>query len=405
MNCESLPLLMNAALDDGLSSTDRDAMQQHLVECSACREQWAELQGLHRDLSTVLQAPSVTLAVGSIMQQLPRPAVERPTSPVTVRRSTGQSQFAVVAVVCSLMVVVCIFFQWPAAPAVAEISLATGPIEYKPHNAAEWVATNVSSKVPLTARTRIRTRSTSLCEIRTKSDAVVRLNQETELVLHQPEKVELVVGELWCRAPASAGLEVCTASQPKQPLKPQTFTCPSSTEMQWRALPDQQVSCMDVAGTAAEIKMPEATCTLRPGECLTVGAGTSGNARRFDPLQATGWQLPLLLLRSPHDSELQDRLTSMLSLVGETKAAYLYEEQIRELGPPGAVPLLAYIRSPESRSKPELRLRAMRLAAELAARSSLADLEGLLNDGDPVIRQLAARAIVRLQPDRAPLDL
>lgn len=401
MNCESLPLLMNAALDDELSPAEREAMQQHLADCATCRDQWAELRSLDRDLSTVLSNPHVEKAVGRVMQSvsLKSSGPSIVVSTESTRRITGQSHFAVVTVVCSLLVIVGIVFHWTSeTPAVAEISLATGPIEYKHNHARDWVAMNVSSRVPLPPLTRVRTKATGLCEIRTTSDAVVRLNRETELVLHRPEKVELVTGELWCRAPSSAGLEVCTGPPSSQDVSPQVFTCPSATEMQWSARPDQPVACMDVAGTPAEIKMPEASCTIQPGECVTFGSKNPGEARRFDTLQATSWQLPLLLHRNPRDSELQSRLTSMLAVLGETKAAYLYEDQIRELGPPGAIPLLAFVRSPDSLQKPELRLRAMRMAMEQAGESALPDLEKLLGDDDPIIRKLAGRTIERLQP-------
>jgi hypothetical protein len=170
--------------------------------------------------------------------------------------------------------------------------------------------------------------------------------------------------------------------------------------MQWRAL-DQQVSCMDVAGTAAEVNLPQATCTIQPGECVTLGSDSASNqTRRFDPLQATGWQLPLLLLRSPHDSELQDRMANMLSIVGESKANYMYEDQIRGLGPAGAVPLLAFVNSPRSFEKPPLRWRAMQLVAELAGPSSMPELKRLLVDGDAVIQDLARQAIRRLQREQ-----
>ena len=95
-----------------------------------------------------------------------------------------------------------------SSPAVAEISLTTGSVDVKQADSKDWVAVKEASRVPLTAHARIRTQRKSLCEIHTKSEAVVRLNQETELVLHRPERVELVAGELWCRAPTKAGMEI-----------------------------------------------------------------------------------------------------------------------------------------------------------------------------------------------------
>lgn len=411
MNCESVLPLLNAALDDELSPGERTDMQQHLEECSVCREQWGELQLLHRDLAATFRPPSVDQAVGRILQALPNAGSAKSLSSEALNRhsrarSTRRSQLAVVIVVCVLMITFGAALPWSTAtPAVAEVSLATGRIEYKPSDSRDWIAIDASSRMPLPARSRIRTGSTSVCELRTKSDAIVRLNQQTELILLKPAKVELVTGELWCRAPASAGVEICTTSQSSQAPPGQVFTCPSDTEMQWRALPDKQVSCLDVASTPAQIKSSQATCTIQPGECLTFGSGIlKSESRNFDTVEATNWQLPLLVLRNPHDFELRDRLTGILSMVGRSKAAYLYEDQIRNLGSPGAIPLLAYVRSPDSLTDQDLRLRAMGFAAELAGKDSLPDLEALLEDSDATVRTLAARAIRRLQPGRTISD-
>lgn len=407
MNCESLPLLLNAALDDKLSLQEQADMQSHLAECDACREQWAELQSLHRDLSRVLSPPSIEPVVDRVMSSLARQPSVVILPPVNsdqrLRTSSRNSRFVLFVVAGTLLFAVGTIMQWPmATPAVAEIAMATGPIDFKPANSPDWIATDGTSRVPLSAHTRVRTSSTSLCEIRTKANAVVRLNHETELVMHRAESVELVAGELWCRAPVSTNLQIRAASRVNDVANKNVFTCPSTTEVQWTALPNQEVSCLDVAATPVEITLPLTTCSIQPGECVTFASGSPRpeQTRHSNPMLATNWQLPLLVLGNPHDSELQDRLTGILATIGQSKVSYLYEDQIRQLGPPGAIPLLAFVRSPDSLKKPDLRIRAMGLAAELASESSLADLEQLLRDQDPVIQKMAARTIRRLQPDR-----
>ncbi|MDB5348685.1 MAG: hypothetical protein JWP89_7062 [Schlesneria sp.] len=399
MNCETLPLMLNAALDGELSPQERAAMQQHLAECESCREQWAELQSLHQDLSLVLSPPSVEPAIRRLMGTL------QPTSNRTHDRSrvsTGNSGLVVAAIACTLLLTVGIVFQSPSpALAVAEISMMTGTIDYKSADARDWTSVAGTQRISLPAFARVRTRSTSLCEIRTGCDALVRLNHETELVLHRAEKVELVAGELWCRAPATTEMEICAPSVPRQPALTNVFTCPSSAEMQWKALPNNVLSCQDVANTAVELQSPSMNCTIQPGECITFSAGQPiPEPTQFNPVIATGWQLPLLVLRPPQDSELRDRLTSVLALIGRSKASFLYENQIRGLGPSGVVPLLAYVRSKESVSQPDLRLRAMEMIAEMATAASIDDLKALLLDSDPRIRKLSGQALTRLQPGR-----
>lgn len=398
MNCDLLPLMLNAALDGELSPHERADVDQHLLECAACRDQWNDLQGLHLDLTTVLAPPAVEPAVRQVMATL-QPKFERRT---VIKRGPAGSRLVIVAVACTLLLTMGICFQSPPlAQAVAEISMTTGPIDYKAAEAKDWIAIEGKQRIALPAFARVRTRSKSLCEIRTGTDAVVRLNCETELVLHRAEKVELVAGELWCRAPATTELEICGSSARPQTANINVFMCPSATEMQWKALPNHTLSCQDVAKTPVELQSPLASCTLEPGQSVTFAEGKPvSEATHISPLDATSWQLPLLVLRSPQDSELRSHLTNLLAMIGETKASYLYESQIRELGPAGVVPLIAYVQSPDSQSRPRLRHRAMELISEMATSSSIADLDLLLKDQDPVIRQLATTTLARLQPDR-----
>lgn len=406
MNCESLPLMLNAALDGELSPLERTTMQQHLQECPSCQHEWQELQGLHQELELAFPAPdvdsAVDLALDRIQQSHAKPqhvtVYEQPH-----RRPNRNSVFAFIAVVFTLLVAVGTVTQWSnASPPVAEISLMTGSIDFKPRDGTDWIVIDGSTRVSLPAHARIRTGTESLCEIHTKSDAIVRLNCQSEMVMHCAAKVELVTGELWCRASSAAGMEICGVGPSKPQDKPNVFLCPSSTEMQWRALPNRELSCLDVAPTSAEIRLPETTCMIQPGQCVTFASGSPRPEQTYqaNPSEATQWQLPLLLLHNPHDLDLQHRLTAMLAKMGQSKMTYMYEDQIRKLGPAGAIPLLAYVRSPESRQDPPLRRRAMELVTKMATADAVASLEDLQRDDDPIIAKLAARALTRLQPDR-----
>lgn len=415
MNCEMLPLLLNAALDEELSPADDLAMRQHLADCPACREIWLEWQGLHQDLQRALPVPATDPVIEKVMRAISRrtPHTGEAAAHANLRppiQSSRNSAFALLAVASSLVIAAVFVLQLSTAtPAIAEIAMATGPIEFKPANGMDWIAADGKSKVHLAANSRVRTPSNSLCEIRTRSDAVVRLNQATELVLRRPEMVELVAGELWCRAPGTSGMKISgsSASQPVGVGNPAVFTCPSSTEMQWRAIPEQGLTCLDVYTSAVRIESTQASCTIQPGECVsfTGGKATSETMPRTDPFQATTWQLPLLALREPLDVELQQRLQGILAIVGRSKAAYFYEDQIRQLGPAGVLPLLAFVRSPDSRRDPDLRIRAMQFIAELAtSSSSLSQLQELARDDDPMVKSLAVQTVSRLQSRRGGPD-
>jgi hypothetical protein len=244
----------------------------------------------------------------------------------------------------------------------------------------------------------VRTRENSLCEIRTSHDALVRLNQKSELVVHEPERIELVSGELWCKAPTSTPL---TISSEKAPAKNQ-FACPEKSETQWQALPDRELCCTAVSSDPVEIAMANsASCTINPGEMRSFDPDTNpSELRHADLLVASGWQLPLLILKKPDDPELLQRLTRLLAAVGETKMSYFYEDQIRQLGPAGTLPLLAYVQSADSLKRPELRHRAMRIIADLAPRSTLSTLKLLSKDRDEIVRELATKGVNRIHSDK-----
>lgn len=402
MNCDAVSLMLNAGLDGELSADQRSAMLAHVADCAACRQQWNDLQSLHRELTVVLK-PATGPAIDRLMQRI----TTRPNGPMTPstqqrRRSSSGKLLVLSVVACTLLLAAATVLKWPTAnPAIAEIEVSTGSIDVQQAESRNWIPIQRTGRVVLNSRSRIRTRSGSLCEIRTGCDAIVRLNQDSELVVHRVEKVELVSGELWCRAPASRSLEICGPKPPDQSKVP-LFTCPSSAEMQWRTSPDQVMSCVDLSATPVEISMSSASCTIQPGESLSFASGRpdSKGAQRVDTVLETSWQIPLLTLKNPNGSELRQRLISMLTLIGEAKAAYLYEDQIRQLGPAGAMPLIAFVQSVESRQQPTIRVRAMEYATELATRSSLPELRSLQNDPDPTIRQMAQQAVERLQASR-----
>lgn len=405
MNCEQLPLWLSAAVDGELAPAEASAMQQHLAGCPSCRDEWIEWQGLHHDLRVALPVPSGDPVIKNVLQAISGRTPGMVANVAQRRRqvpnpSSRNSAVALLAVASSLVIAAVFVVRLASAtPAIAEIAMATGPIEIKPANSSNWIAADGKSRVHLAADSRVRTPSNSLCEIHTKADAVVRLNEATELVLRRSELVELVTGELWCRAPETTGIKIRGAASSIPVGTSPIFTCPSSTEMQWRAVPDLGLTCVDVDTAAVKIESAQTSRTIEPGECVTFASDSArvAQSQRTDPFQATSWQLPLLALRDPLDVELQDRLQRVLAVVGKSKAAYFYEDQIRRLGPAGALPLLAYVRSPDSRRDSDLRIRAMHFVVELAAPATLPQLQELLDDDDPVVKSLAAQTISRLR--------
>lgn len=393
MNCDSIFHLVSQEIDGELTGEDAVTLHRHLDECPACCAMRRELLALDRDLARCLPPPFVE----SGMRQLhTRIAPQKDLSSAAGSSRRIQSGLVIGMSVCALAVAMLLCgVTLPASVAVAEIALATGPVEVKLATTSKWVSADGRRPVTLAAHTRIRTRSESLCEIRTRTAAVVRMNRETEMIVHPGERLELVTGELWCRASPSQELEVRAPTQNSLSL----FACPSSTETQWTARPNQELSCTSVSPNPVQLKTPDLQYTIEPGQRLELGDPTALpelRPGRQNRLKVTRWQLPLLLLRNPKAPEVQEHLLELLATLGATKASHLSESQIRDLGPVGAIPLLAFVQSPRSLEQPGLRLQAMRLAAEMASVISRPDLETLQLDADPVIRNYAHGALLRL---------
>lgn len=274
MNCETTLLLMNAVLDGELTSAERAELDRHLEECPTCREALSDLQNLDEALARALRPVSLEPVVSKILNAIDEPAMRQAKRtghsaeltetiarvrsrgdgpPVTSRRTaTG----TMVLVLGTLAVAAVVILRLPdAAPAVAEITLATGSIDVQSSNSSKWTSVDGPSGVVLAAHSRIRTRNDSLCEIRTKSDTLVRLNSETEVVVHQPRQLELISGEFWCRTPTTTSVEISVPKNVRKPRSETTFTCPSSCETQWQTTADDQLRCTSVSASPIELKV------------------------------------------------------------------------------------------------------------------------------------------------------
>ncbi len=142
--------------------------------------------------------------------------------------------------------------------------------------------------------------------------------------------------------------------------------------------------------------------TIPPGQSMACSPnGDHELTGYYDRLQATSWQLPLLNTRPPNDPDLQGMLQGLLAHgllanAGMTKMIAFDSTQIRNLGPTGTLPLIAFVRSPESQARPDLRRRAMEIVADLAPESTRQDLEILTSDADPAVARFAQVALDRM---------
>lgn len=404
-------------LDGALSRDERAVAEQQLQTDPLTQIEWDEACRRDKQLRAALTVPTLDEAV--FLERLRESSAptaraislggsegpERPTS--SNSRPLRHPLIALLAVAACLGLAIVLLRSEgdPAAVGVATLTHATGPIEVRQPTETGWTHVAQPRNLELVAGAHVRTPAESLCEVTTPSQGLVRVNQQTEFVVHRPEEIELVNGQFWCRASAQTPLLVSvpgqSAMEPPGHVKtlPELclFTCPSDSETLWKI--DNQVGrCIAVSEQATELRSgADQTWTIPPGQSMACTPGGNHELTGYyDRLQATSWQLPLLNTRPPNDPDLQGMLQGLLADVGMTKVSSFDSRQIRSLGPAGTLPLIAFVRSPESQLRPELRHRAMEIVADLAPASTRPDLELLATDADDEVARFARVAIDRI---------
>ena len=91
--------------------------------------------------------------------------------------------------------------------------------------------------------------------------------------------------------------------------------------------------------------------SVAAGQQLAVEDGRAGEPAQVDNLvAATRWLHELLMLKGRGDPELATRIDDLFAQIGETKMAYVYEQDIRALGDHCVLPLVRYIESDRSQT-------------------------------------------------------
>ncbi|MDP1561295.1 MAG: hypothetical protein Q8M16_07850 [Pirellulaceae bacterium] len=403
-------LRLSAFIDGELSPSEQAEVANQVANETEVQTHVAGLREVDRMLRSEIVRPNFN--VEDFLRRLESVQIDRQVETTPIAESATRSRFVIgisLLLAATVLLGLGIMNRFPQQPdgvtvpvtSVAQIVRSVGNVEFKPTTDSPWEPYTQMQSRSLGPGAAIRTSMGSLCEISTAQSGILRLNQDSELVVHRPNDVELIRGEFWCQAGTNE-LKI-RAPQPAEPTTnrdvPQLFVCPQESSTQcW--LEQQTLRCGAVSNKELTLQLPDLShCTLEAGQWVAMAMTTGPTAierGQFDPVHAAAWQLPLLVQRPAEDSELQSLLSTMLGQLGQSKMQHLYETQIRSLGPTGAVPLVAFVKSPESRAEPELRHQAMRIVADLAPESSRADLFALAQDLDATVAQYAAQALARL---------
>ncbi|QEG38366.1 zf-HC2 domain-containing protein [Roseimaritima ulvae] len=362
MNCESIRNQFSSYLDGELASEQSRRVERHLSDCQGCHAQWLELQQLDARLQG-LAVPQdlesrIVAAVGAETD------AEQQAQPAPPPRGYRKQ---VVAAVIGLAAMIGLLAVWlrPNMPPVdvppplaAVVVRSIGNVQVRAPDAEGWSDVDGPHHA-LPRGSRIKTPQRGGCEVETATDAQLRLDANTEMVVHGSSHMQVLRGQVWCQAAPQQPLTLGTRPPADTAAVPDVFVCPAASEMQVRV--DQH--------QAAEV-------------------GT-------EPVRKA-WQLPLLALPGSDQGELSSLVETLLANVGHSKMQFMNADQIRALGPRGAIPLLMYVREPSSSQQPAVRRQAMQLAAEVADDTALTMLDELLADPDPQIRRLAEATVERL---------
>jgi hypothetical protein len=252
-------------------------------------------------------------------------------------------------------------------------------------DAKEWK--NLQAGAEIVLGSRVRTGPGVRCEFRTSDGSEVRLNSNTELVFAASRRLELATGQILARVakdPAPFHVAVLDI----------TITA-LGTEFDILCKPVETV--LTVLEGSTKVAGKGEDHVVRSGEAATIIKGQIDHKEQVHDLAlATSWVHEILILKGRDNQELAKRLDDILAQIGQGKAEFMAESEIRSLGDHCVLPMTRYIQSERSRSDKQKRQMAARILSDLAQPWSIPDLIKLLADDDKEVRYQAAKALRRL---------
>ncbi len=408
MDCAQALALLVADMDREIDSSDRALLQAHLKECAECR---ATAEALHLQDSDLRRAfaprrRAATAVADRVIAQLrisaPRPQRRPRWGPLLLSAAAG------------FLLALLVFRPWervqqpvakndgspvqpkeemaqhePKAPQVNPetvlLTVANEAVEVMAPDSNLWQVLKGGATMPIGAR--VRTRPAVRCEFRTSDGSEVRLNGDTELLFNKARRLQLTKGQIMAR--------VAKANSPFQVAIPEATVTALGTEFDILCKPVETV--LTVLQGATEVQGKGGTERVQTGQAATIVDGRVKERRPIgDPLELTSWTNEILTLKGRDNEELAKRVDDLLAQIGQAKADFFNEQQIRSLGDHCVLPLTRFIQSERSQANQRKRQMAAKIVADLAEGRSIPDLIRLLADRDRQVRYQAARGLRRL---------
>jgi ferric-dicitrate binding protein FerR (iron transport regulator) len=417
MDCEQALTSLSAQLDSEIRSEDHAVLESHLNGCAECRataESFRWQDGELRQAFAARRAAAASVADRVIAQVMsvecsedtihPPPLMPRPTQR---RRLPWLPMISAAA--AGFLVAVLVFQPWRRAtelvvvtPPTADLprtaiepdppkketiffTCANDPVECLARGKKGWK--NLQTGEEISVGGRVRTGPGVRCEFRTADGSEIRLNGDTELVFVAGRRLELATGQILAR--------VAKAPAPFQVAISDVTITALGTEFDVLCKPVETVLTVLEGSTKVAGKAEDQL--VRSGEAATIINGVIDHKEQVRDLAlATSWVHEILILKGRDNKELAKRLDDILAQIGQGKAEFMAENEIRSLGDHCVLPMTRYIESERSQSDEKKRHMAARILSDLAQPWSIPDLIKLLADDDKEVRYQAAKALRRL---------
>ncbi len=441
MNCDDAKELLAARIAIEIGDECHQQLAEHLVACAECRATelaWQRDDRLLNRLSGEHRKSADRLA-NFVIDQLPEQtdsAIAR-LRPDVSRRAESRSWLTLVLATAVGFLVAAIIFQSRSDDRIAErtgnlpssqpkssarprrnssalkapiasLVAIIGPIQCRPSGTEDWMSVTDAAAFRCDAATEIQTSESSQCEIITDRGCTLRLDTNTKLTIESGQRVKMQQGQLWCRSESNSQMEVVTDTSNTPDLSDPFSIYRCDAKGCCLVAVDENVIQLDAAAGKITLVTPDGDRLVMPGQRIRVTRdGVVLQEKVENALLAAGWMDALLMRKRPDDPDLKLRVDALLARIGQSKASFLHERELRGLGEHCVLPLTRFVQSGISATTPHRRLMAMRVVADVSPSWNILDLIKLLADDDPGIRVLAARGLQRLTGEsfgRSPQD-
>ncbi len=178
-------------------SEDLSEWQQHMVDCSSCRQWSDEALELERRMRHALAITDLSSRIADMNVALPR---ELKTLPSKSRGPIVSSRVPWFSYAATILLVIGSSFwiarQFDGHPAhqenvVSELGMVAntiGEVLIQSPNENSWLSCSMTEPIVIRPESRIRTTDSALCEITTTNGTNVRLKSNTECIFIRNEK-------------------------------------------------------------------------------------------------------------------------------------------------------------------------------------------------------------------------